>query len=230
MMMSVKYGRVKILAITTIERPMRVANLALTVRALAAPVALGLITACAQPRLFVEVLPPRASVTCGAPSVTEPASARGLLDLAAIDDDRGAYLADLRFSVTGSDAEITAVEITGAGAAATASGRLALLGSGDDIRRGVLEDVQLVSRAAAQSLRDDRSDLGRAADDSIELSLTPVLRGNSFEVPTATFTLDLCEGCLVRAVDNCAVSAPLPSCRPGQDLPSITCVTEAAPE
>jgi hypothetical protein len=187
-------------------------------------------TACAPPQLFVEVLPPRSSITCAAPSLTDPASARGVLDLTALDSDRGMYLGDLRFSATAADAEVTGVRVEGAGDAVDINGRLALLGEGEDIRRGVLENVTLVNRAAAQDVR-DATDRSRAIEDSIELTITPLVnesRTTATPVPV-TFSVDLCEGCLLEAQDPCAITQAQPSCRPGQDLPSIICVAVEAP-
>jgi hypothetical protein len=194
-------------------------------------------------RVTVDVLPPRASVTCTAPTLSDPALGRGLLDVAASADAHGAYVADLRLSSKGHDADVTSIEIAydlpaGAGgavedAAEEAAGEavvgdVSLVGDDDELRRAVLENVELIPRALSLALAAD----GGLGIDAVEfarigVTLTPVVEG--LEAAPSGFAIDLCAGCLVAPPAACAgdgENARNPVvCRPGQDTPSFTCVT-----
>src|SRR5688500_19527682 len=72
-----------------------------------------LAVACSAPVVTVEVLPPRSGVSCSTPGVDDPALGRGLLDAHAVEDNNGAYRADLRLVVTGANARIDGVDVRG---------------------------------------------------------------------------------------------------------------------
>src|SRR3954470_4968932 len=104
-----------------------------------------LAAACAQPVVSVEVLPPRTSVTCAAPTVDDPALGRGLLDAKATDAVHGGYLADLRLVLPGANARVDGVSIklTQDGKALKSpdvadTGDVSLVGSKDDVRKAVV--------------------------------------------------------------------------------------------
>lgn len=218
------------------------------------PVALVLSLAgagCSRPDVVVEVLPPRTSVTCAAPTRADAALGRGVFDVQSSVAGHGAYIADLRLSVKGQDAHIDGVTVgyavpdgSGDGAVAAAEaasgdvvvGDVLLSGDGDDARVAVIENVQLVPRSVAVAFDDD-DELGLSKVDfaTLGVTITPVFGGlddgetASANAAASTFALDLCDGCLVLPPSGCnGDTVQNPSvCRPGQDTPSFTCV--AAP-
>lgn len=195
-------------------------------------------TACTPAAVSVEVLPPRTSVTCAAPSVSDAASSRGLLDVRATETLHGAYLADLRLAVKGADARVdgiqVAYELSGASLGDfdgdVVGGDAVLLGKDEDVRQAVVENAQLLARGAAIALRDDDDlDLDDVAFETLTIRLTPVLRDADTDGVAAqetTFALDLCDGCLVTppsAAECPAGPAPNLVCRPGQDQRLFSC-------
>lgn len=189
----------------------------------------------------IEVLPPRTSSTCSAPTVKAAALARGLLDLDASETLHGAYTADLRVSAT-RDLHVEGLSFgyqlpDGAGSATTSeaekasgdrvTGGLVLAGDDDDLRAGVLEDVVLLPRELAVALRDDG---GVEADDTRFATVVVEMRilsdGGALEGTASTFALDVCRGCLVAEPDaeECPTGvAERAVCRPGQDVPLYGC-------
>ena len=209
-----------------------------------------LLVGCSSPGVVVEVLPPRTSVTCAAPTKADPALGRGLLDVTATLGAHGSYVADLRMSVQGLDARITGVTVEyelpeGApnkvkDAAEDASGDVVvgdvlLAGSGDDLRAAVLENVELVPRDLAVALQED-TDLGLSKIEFARLgvTITPILDAATTATATSSgFAIDVCKGCLVLPPDACADdgdNALNPAvCRVGQDTALFTCVQGGAP-
>lgn len=191
--------------------------------------------------VVVEVLPPRTSVTCGAPTKTDPALGRGLLDVFTTQAFHGGYVADLRLSVKGRDVHVSGLDIAyqasddggdvkGAiddATGAVAVGDVVLAGEDDELRVGILENVPLVGRDLAVAL--DEADVADKKEfATLDINLTADVDG-VLSADTTTFTLDVCDGCLVLPPDICSgdgQSAVNPFvCRPGQDVPSVTCAS-----
>ena len=209
-----------------------------TSRVLFPVLALPALAACAPADVTVEVLPPRTSVTCGAPSLSDPASSRGLLDVRATDSLHGAFLADLRLGVKGADARIDGVsvkyEVKGANLedfnGAIVGGDAVLVGEDDELRQVILENAELLSREAAIELLED-GDLDLSAQDyaTVTITLTPVLADEDAGAVTpaaSTFALDVCDGCLVTppSLEECPAGPSVNLvCRPGQDRPLFYC-------
>lgn len=207
---------------------------------LALPVALLLAaTACpAAGDVAVEVLPPRTSVTCAAPTKTDPALGRGLLDVQASADRHGGYVADLRLSLKGADARVTGLDVEYAfdgdvkvsdDNGALAVGDVVLSGEDADLRVAILENVPLVSRDLAVAL--DEADVADRKDfASLEITIKAEVDGVVGE-GVSGFTVDICDGCLVAPPDSCdgdGESAAIPTvCRVGQDVVSVACVPGA---
>ncbi|MDP2346042.1 MAG: hypothetical protein Q8O67_34205 [Deltaproteobacteria bacterium] len=206
-----------------------------------------LVGGCSSPNLVVEVLPPRTSVTCAAPTKADPALGRGLLDVTATLGTHGSYVADLRLSLSGQDARITGVSVgyevpEGSpniikDAAENAGGDVVvgdvlLAGEGDDLRVAVLENVELVPRELALAFQDD-SDLELSAIEFARLgvTITPILDGTAATAVSSGFAIDLCKGCLVTPPVACNDDGEFTlnpvACRPGQDAPLFLC--KAAP-
>lgn len=211
---------------------------------LLAPLALSLAAGCARPQISVEVLPPRTSVTCAAPDVSAAAFGRGLFDVGASEEFHGSYIADLRVSVPGADVRVDGFEITyqipddsAVDAAAydgvSANGDLVLSGEDEDLRVGVVENVELVPRALAVKLAADGAlGLTKISYQTLGVTLTPVVDEDVAEALPSTFALDLCEDCLVEPPDACTdpgTFQPNPVvCRVGQDVPLFFCAAGGA--
>lgn len=195
------------------------------------------LAACSAPVVTVEVLPPRSGVSCSTPGTDDPALGRGLLDAHAVDDNNGAYRADLRLVVTGANARIDGVdvrvsrdgnEIELLGDVPT--GDVLLVGEGDDIRKGVVENVELLPRSIAKDLRDDTEitvlDLA-----TLVLEISPIVLDADVTPASSTFALDVCNGCLVDEPD--ADACPFGAfqngvCRIGQDAELWSCLPPSA--
>ncbi len=191
---------------------------------------------CAEPVLTVEVLPPRTSITCAAPTVDDAALGTGLMDAKATDNSHGGYLADLRMVISGADARVDGVDVKitrdGKELAVLSdvpTGDVLLVGKDDDVRKGVVENVELVPRDVTKKLADDSkiTDLEFA---TLVVQISPLVVDAGVTGAASTFALDVCNGCLVTAPssDTCAVVAPNPVCRTGQDVPSFSCAQAAA--
>ena len=195
---------------------------------------------CGPHELTAEVLPPRTSTTCAAPTASSSVLARGLLDVDATNDFHGAYVADLRISAFGQNAKVDGISISYAlpsGASSASSeaatkaagdqtnGDIVLVGDDDDVRRAVLEGVELVPRDLAVALRDDDG-LALTADEfaTLQIDIKPISDG--FDTSTTSFALNLCKGCLVDppSTAGCA-NGPVRNsvCRVGQDVPVFSC-------
>ncbi|MCC7072547.1 MAG: hypothetical protein IT383_14560 [Deltaproteobacteria bacterium] len=199
---------------------------------------------CARPQVLVEVLPPRTSVTCAAPDASASAFGRGLFDVGASADFHGSYLADLRVTVAGVDVRVDGFEVaydlpegSSVGAAdyegASQNGDIVLTGDDDEVRMGVVENVELVPRALAAELA---ADSGLAIDKityrTLGVTLTPLIDTEQADPASSTFALDLCEGCLVEPPDACTELGTYASnpvvCRVGQDVPLFMCAAGGA--
>lgn len=204
----------------------------LSLPALLASSGVSLLSACADPSVSVEVLPPRTSVTCSAPDVSDAALGRGLLDARATDSVHGGYVADLRLVSTGADALVDGVDVRilrdGEELAEfkdVPTGDVRLVGEGDDVRRGVLENVVLVPRAEAETLAKD-GDITALEYATLLVEITPRVIDETIAALTSSFAIDVCDGCLVEeptAEDCDGVVAPAAVCREGQDVASFTC-------
>ncbi len=199
---------------------------------------------CARPQVAVEVLPPRTSVTCAAPDARAAAFGRGLFDVSATEDFHGSYLADLRVTAAGVDVRIDGFNVAydlpdGASLdasgyeGASQNGDIVLTGDDDDVRVGVVENVELVPRALAAELA---ADGGLAIDKityrTLGVTLTPLIATGDADAVSSTFALDLCEGCLVEPPDACTelgTYQPNPVvCRVAQDVPLFMCAAGGA--
>lgn len=191
-----------------------------------------LLSACAAPVVTVEVLPPRGGVSCATPGPDDAALGRGLFDAHAVDADHGAYRADLRLVVPGANARIDGVDvrITREGKDVVLiddvpTGDVLLVGEGDDVRKAVVENVELLPRSLALALRDDE------AIDTLEfatllLEISPRVIGPDVIPASSSFALDVCNGCLVDEPDDvgCPGGAIQNSvCRVGQDAELWSC-------
>ena len=206
----------------------------------------ALLAGCTAPSVLVEVLPPRTSATCAAPSKTDSTLGRGLLDVLATQGTHGAYASDLRLSVKGLDARIDSMNIKytlpeGADATVEAEAKAAsendfvvgdtvLSGTDDDLRAAVVQNVQLVPRELAKALYEsaDAIGLNKVEYRTLVVTMTPVMSDGETAVGAAnSFPIDLCSGCLVTPPDVCSDEgdyAQIPvTCRPGQDTPLFIC-------
>jgi hypothetical protein len=206
---------------------------------LLAPISLAALAsvACNPPVVTVEVLPPRSGVSCSTPGADDPALGRGLLDAHAVDENNGAYRADLRLVVTGANARIDGIDVrvTRDGdeielIGDVPTGDVLLVGEGDDIRKGVVENVELLPRSIARELRTDTKitalDLA-----TLELEISPIVLDADVTPASSTFALDVCNGCLVDEPDEeaCPFGAFQNSvCRVGQDAELWSCLPPSA--
>jgi hypothetical protein len=193
--------------------------------------------ACSPAAVTVEVLPPRTSVTCSAPTEDDPALGRGLLDAKASESVHGGYLADLRLVSTGADASVDGVDVTLerdgdeiAKVEDVPTGDVQLVGEDDDIRRAVVENVEIVGRDTAKDLAADTkiTDVDFA---TLVATITPRVTGDGVEARSSTFALDVCNGCLVGppSEDVCPNGSTATTvCREGQDVKSFACLPAQA--
>jgi len=208
----------------------------------------ALAAACTPSPVVVEVLPPRTSVSCTAPSATDPSLGRGLLDVTASLGTHGSYIADLRVSVKGANTRIDGftisyttpdgssndVEATAKGVAGDiVVGDTVLSGDDDDRRVAVVENVELIPRDLATAFQEDAGlGLNKIEFARLGVSITPIVEGEEVVAAESTFAVDLCAGCLVQPPDICSDDgefALIPvTCRPGQDTPLFTCVQVGA--
>lgn len=200
--------------------------------ALAALIVVGGGAACTAPVVTVEVLPPRTSVTCAAPGVGDPALGRGLLDAAATETVHGGYLVDVRVVSTGANARVDGVDVRlsrdGKEVALfenVPTGDVFLVGEDDDVRKAVVENVELVPRQIAESLAEDDSitDLDFA---TLVIEIAPRVLDAEITPASSSFALDVCNGCLVTEPDTeeCPGGARKNSvCREGQDVELYSC-------
>jgi hypothetical protein len=209
-------------------------------RTLLGSVALGaLVVGCARPAVSVEVLPPRTSATCAAPASSAAAFGQGLFDVTTTLGAHGSYMADLRLSVPGADVRVDGVQVAFDVPDASAvdgadfdgevlTGDAVLSGEKDDLRIGVVENVELVSRDMAVAFQDDDGlNIDKVEYATIGITITPVVDDDVAEALPTTFALELCKGCLVTPPDVCSdvgeFNATPVVCRPGQDVPAFTC-------
>lgn len=218
-------------------------------RVLLATVAVGgVVVGCTPAPVQVEVLPPRTSVSCSAPTASDPALGTGLLDVVTTLGAHGAYVADLRVSVKGADTRIDGfsisytvpkgsssdVEDTAEGIAGEiVVGDVILSGKDDDRRVAVVENVELIPRDLAIAFQeDDGLGLNKIEFATLGVHITPIVDGENVVAAESTFAVDLCAGCLVQPPDICSDDgefALIPvTCRPGQDTPLFTCVQAGA--
>lgn len=208
-------------------------------------VASALLAGCTAPSVLVEVLPPRTSATCAAPTRADAALGRGLLDVTASVGVHGAYVADLRLSAKGANAFIDGFEISyelpenanadveseaKAASGAAVVGDVVLSGDDDSLRVAVVQNVQLIPRALAVALFEDTGLRANKVDyATINVTLTPITNDEAVVGGASTFPIDICKGCLVLPPDVCSDEgdyAQIPvTCRPGQDTPLFTCVS-----
>lgn len=210
------------------------------------PLAL-LISGCGPELLGIEVLPPRQSPTCMAPTANSAATGRGLLDVLAVEDYAGSYVADLRFTGTGGRQRIDSLALSFAlpdgatsatkEAAADAKGTeplgdvLITPPSPDDVVVALVEDVLLLPRALAEALNDDTElEMDAIRYQTVTVTLEPVVDGEPIGV-SASFPIDVCRGCLVTepTAEECPDGvAATGACRPGQDDNVWTCAAPSS--
>jgi hypothetical protein len=194
---------------------------------------------CARPAVSVEVLPPRTSATCAAPTANSAAFGQGLFDVTTTLGAHGSYLADLRLSVAGVDARVDGFRVAYTMPAGTAvaaadydgdvlAGDVVLDGEKDDLRTGIVENVELVPRAMAVALQaDDALGIDKVEFATLGLSITPIVVDGEVDAAPSTFGIELCRGCLTTPPDICSgagqFSATPVVCRPGQDVPAFFC-------
>lgn len=210
------------------------------VRTLLVSAAVGALAGgCARPAVSVEVLPPRTSVTCAAPAASASAFGQGLFDVATTLGAHGSYLADLRLSVPGADVRVDGINVAydvpkGSDVDAAdfdgdvLTGDAVLSGEKDDLRVGVVENVELVAREMAVAFQGDSAlGIDKIEYATLGVTITPVVDEDAFEPLPTTFALDLCKGCLVTPPDVCSDAGEFNAvpvvCRPGQDVPLFTC-------
>jgi hypothetical protein len=192
-------------------------------------------SACSQPVVSVEVMPPRTSVACDVPTVDDPALGTGLMDAKATDDVHGGYVEDLRMSLPGANAVVNgiSVKLTRDGNELKTiddvpTGDVDLVGTKDDIRRAIVENVVLVPREVAVTLSNDSSITDKDFA-TVVVNITPLVVDAGVASQASSFALSVCNGCLVDQPPSstCAVVAKNPVCRAGQDVPSFTCAQAA---
>jgi len=182
----------------------------------------------------IEVLPPRTNALCSAPGAASGALGRGLYDINALSEYHGAYVGDLRISSYGDvvvDALSIALQLPGDDEpgefSQIAVGDVFLQGSGDTARSAVIENVELLSRAQSETIKDKDYDISGIEYASAVIHIQAVRDGGLLLSDTATFTLDICEGCLLTPPDedDCDEGvADALVCRPGQDVEHFQCV------
>jgi hypothetical protein len=194
---------------------------------------------CARPVVSVEVLPPRTSATCSAPAANSAAWGQGLFDVTTTLGAHGSYLADLRVSATGVDVRVDGFRVAysiPSGSTVTAAshdrdlvvGDVLLDGEKDDLRVGIVENVELVSRDMAVEFQgDDGLEADKIDFASLGLTITPIVLAGDVDAAPTTFGIELCRGCLTTPPDVCAgagqYNATPVVCRPGQDVPAFVC-------
>lgn len=195
-------------------------------------------SACSQPVVSVEVMPPRTSVACDVPTVDDPALGTGLMDAKATDDVHGGYVEDLRMSLPGANAVVNGISVKLTRDSSDGSllktiddvptGDVDLVGTKDDIRRAIVENVVLVPREVAVTLSNDSSITDKDFA-TVVVSITPLVVDPGVASQASSFALSVCNGCLVTPPPSstCATVAKLPVCRAGQDEPSFTCAQAA---
>lgn len=200
--------------------------------ALARVLALAAVTAgaaCSGPVVTVEVLPPRTSLSCTAPGPDDPALGRGLLDAKATTSVHGGYQADLRMVVSAANARVDGIDVKLSRDGAelkvllnVPTGDVVLVGSGDDVRKAVVENVELIPRSVAVDLAKDTkiTDLEFA---TIVAEISPRVIDTGVVPESSTFALDVCNGCLVTPPNPCGAVVRNPVCRVGQDVPLFSC-------
>lgn len=210
------------------------------------PLAL-LLSGCGPELLGIEVLPPRQSPTCMAPTANAAAAGRGLLDVLAVEDYAGSYVADLRFTGTGGRQRIDSLSLSfslpdgakGAtkDAAKDASG-VEPLGdvllappNPDDVVVALVENVLLLPRSLTEALGDDGElEMDETRYQTVTVTLEPVVDGEPIGV-SASFPIDLCRGCLVTepSDEQCPNGVrETGACRPGQDHEVFTCAAASS--
>ena len=112
-------------------------------------------------------------------------------------------------------------------AAAHANFALGLLDADVDLRVGVLENVPLVPRELAVAIQAAGVGLSKTEFESIDIEIKPEVDG-VVALTASSFSVDVCAGCLTQPADACSADAqhafnPI-VCRPGQDVPSFTCL------
>lgn len=190
---------------------------------------------CAAPVVSVEVLPPRTGVSCSTPGTEGPALGRGLYDAQATEAGHGAYLADLRLVVSGANAHVDGVDVrvTRDGDEVeliedVPTGDVLLVGEGDDVRKGVLENVELLPRSIGVQLR-GADDVTAVELATLVLEISPRV-GPELVPLSSTFALNVCNGCLVAkpTTDECPGGATQNAvCRVGQDAELFSCAAVA---
>jgi hypothetical protein len=191
---------------------------------------------CSAQVLAIEVLPSRSGVSCAAPNVNSAAAGRGLLDLNAVDNWHGAYLADLRITAMGGDMRIDGVSLdfslpSGVGSDAKdeandasgiqPTGDVFIEGDDDNPVSVVLENVVLLPRDLASKLRSDGEvAAGENAFDTVVVEMQVTTDGEAVEDVKSSFPIDVCEDCLVKepAEEDCEHGIQeTGACRPGQE-------------
>jgi hypothetical protein len=207
-----------------------------------------LLAACDSHVVAIEVMPPRTSATCSAPTVNSAAAGRGLLDLDATRILHGAYEADLRITARGGDLRVDGIalsfslpESSSADAGDEASrvsglyplGDLFLQSNDEDPMAGLIEDVILLPRSLAVALRDDTElEADEVIYATVNVTIQATRDGDALEDIIATFPIDVCRGCLVAepSSDDCPGGIQqTAACRPGQDVELYECAAAAPP-
>jgi len=204
---------------------------------------IGALFGCEGSVLSVEVLPPRTSASCSAPSAAAGSFARGVFDIQVYEEESSAYLADLRFTsrsnlvVDGLElyfSDETDGDLAGLpnpnGTLSLPISDAPLLGEDEDIRQAMVENVALLPRQVLETIStgaigDNLNDETDRATVVVHMVPTSDNKGAGAE---GVFTLDLCRGCLVEppAEEECTEPDVVLSnsvCRKGQDVPSFKC-------
>lgn len=199
-----------------------------------AAVVLGGAAACTAPVVTVEVLPPRTSVTCAAPAVGDPALGRGLLDAKATDTVHGGYQVDLRLVSTGANARVDGVDVRlsrdGEEVALiedVPTGDVFLVGEDDDVRKAVVENVEIVPREIARNLAKDTK-VTELEFATLVAEIAPRVVETEIIPAASSFAIDVCNGCLVTEPDEeeCPAGTRKNSvCRVGQDVELYSCAS-----
>jgi hypothetical protein len=200
-------------------------------------------TGCAPDVISIEVLPPRTSSTCAAPSKSAAATSRGILDVKGTEDFHGAYVGDLRFSsetsgrIIGLTTRFTLPDDASSDSAQAASdaeevqtlGDLLLSGEDDEIRTAIWEHAVLLPRNLAVALAaDDGLGINDKTFATVLVSMEPLLDGFYLTPSTSSYAIDICSGCLVNRPEEESCIGDLQDklvCRPGQDVPLYECST-----